>query len=294
MWTWGGLEACLIWRCIDVIVIRVKVSRGIADADPSPPPCPSTALSFWWATCGWMTNLPATAPETSLQPPADPHTLQCTACKDHAMWHLADFRWNIVPESRLWIWQWQQALEVWPLVPLPQWCRGGLHLPVHAVPGSQSEIPLSTMSRAQPCQSSTALMPTLPRETLWRAAMWPSTRVMQASTPSSALERSSKWQSWPPHLCKQERTSGTLPQPCGTRGSRLPGAVGYEQQCHHPQGDVLLISTMTTIQGCYSETGVHIVMDRNFVCLWRRHNCNRSLPPFCADLLIHEINYWVF
>ncbi len=46
-------------------------------------------------------------------------------------------------------------------------------------------------------------------------------------------------------------------------------------------------------QGCYSETGLHIVMDRNFVCLWRSHNCNWSLP-FCADLLIYEINYWVF
>ncbi len=45
--------------------------------------------------------------------------------------------------------------------------------------------------------------------------------------------------------------------------------------------------------GCYSETGFHIGMDRNFVCLWRRHNCNWSLP-FCADLLIYEINYWVF
>jgi hypothetical protein len=45
--------------------------------------------------------------------------------------------------------------------------------------------------------------------------------------------------------------------------------------------------------GCYSETGGHIVMDRNFVCLWRRHNCNGSLP-FCADLLIYEINYLVF
>ncbi len=43
-------------------------------------------------------------------------------------------------------------------------------------------------------------------------------------------------------------------------------------------------------QGCYSETGLHIVMYRNFVCLWRRHNCNWSLP-FCAlDLLIYEIN----
>jgi hypothetical protein len=28
------------------------------------------------------------------------------------------------------------------------------------------------------------------------------------------------------------------------------------------------------IQGCYSETGFHIVIDRNFVCLWRSHNCN--------------------
>jgi hypothetical protein len=25
--------------------------------------------------------------------------------------------------------------------------------------------------------------------------------------------------------------------------------------------------------GCYSETGVHIVIDRNFVFLWHRHNC---------------------
>ncbi len=45
--------------------------------------------------------------------------------------------------------------------------------------------------------------------------------------------------------------------------------------------------------GWYSETGFHIGMDRNFVCLCRKHNCNWSLP-FCADLLIYEINYWVF
>ncbi len=45
-------------------------------------------------------------------------------------------------------------------------------------------------------------------------------------------------------------------------------------------------------RGCYSETGFHIGMDRNFVCLWRRHNCNWSLP-FCADLLTYEINYLV-
>ncbi len=44
------------------------------------------------------------------------------------------------------------------------------------------------------------------------------------------------------------------------------------------------------VQCCYSEMRFHISMDRNADCLWRRHNCNWSLP-FCADLLIYEINY---
>ncbi len=49
------------------------------------------------------------------------------------------------------------------------------------------------------------------------------------------------------------------------------------------------------LPGCFSETGpgVHIVMERIFVCLWRRHNCNWYFP-FSADLLIYEINYCVF
>ncbi len=34
MWMGGGLEACLIWRYIDVIVFRVKVSRGIVPFSP--------------------------------------------------------------------------------------------------------------------------------------------------------------------------------------------------------------------------------------------------------------------
>jgi hypothetical protein len=34
MWTLGGLEACLIWSCIDVIVVRVKVSRGFEPYSP--------------------------------------------------------------------------------------------------------------------------------------------------------------------------------------------------------------------------------------------------------------------
>ena len=49
--------------------------------------------------------------------------------------------------------------------------------------------------------------------------------------------------------------------------------------------------------GWYSETEFHIDMDRNFVCLCCRHNCRRQvidLSLFWADLLIYDINYWVF
>ncbi len=51
--------------------------------------------------------------------------------------------------------------------------------------------------------------------------------------------------------------------------------------------------SIVSAQGCYSETVLHIGMGRNFVCLWHRRNCNWSLP-FSADILIYEINYWVF
>jgi hypothetical protein len=34
VWTWGVLEACLFWSYIDVIVVRVKVSRGIVPFSP--------------------------------------------------------------------------------------------------------------------------------------------------------------------------------------------------------------------------------------------------------------------
>ncbi len=29
VWMWSGMEACLFWICIDVIVVRVKVNREI-------------------------------------------------------------------------------------------------------------------------------------------------------------------------------------------------------------------------------------------------------------------------
>jgi hypothetical protein len=39
------------------------------------------------------------------------------------------------------------------------------------------------------------------------------------------------------------------------------------------------------VQGCYSEKGFHIGMYRNFVCLWRRHNCRSQL----IDLSLSEL-----
>ncbi len=33
-WTWSGVEACLFWSCTDVIVVRVKVSRGFEPFSP--------------------------------------------------------------------------------------------------------------------------------------------------------------------------------------------------------------------------------------------------------------------
>jgi hypothetical protein len=41
--------------------------------------------------------------------------------------------------------------------------------------------------------------------------------------------------------------------------------------------------------GLYSETVFHIGMDRNFVCLWRRHNCRSQVIDLSlSDLLIYE------
>ncbi len=34
LWTFGGLEACLFCSCIDVIVVRVKVSRVLEPLSP--------------------------------------------------------------------------------------------------------------------------------------------------------------------------------------------------------------------------------------------------------------------
>jgi hypothetical protein len=71
------------------------------------------------------------------------------------------------------------------------------------------------------------------------------------------------------------------------------GAKSYDGRKAWSSIKYSILSDNTRPQGCYSETGVQIAMERNFVCLWRRHNCNWSLP-FCADLMIYEINYWVF
>jgi hypothetical protein len=42
-------------------------------------------------------------------------------------------------------------------------------------------------------------------------------------------------------------------------------------------------------QGCYSEMWLHLDMDHNFVCLWRRHTIAIDLS---LSALIYEINYW--
>jgi hypothetical protein len=38
--------------------------------------------------------------------------------------------------------------------------------------------------------------------------------------------------------------------------------------------------------GLYSETGFHFGMDRNFVCLWRRHNCRSQVFYLSLSALI--------
>ncbi len=43
VWTWSGLEACFLWICIDVIVVRVKVSEEIV---PLPNCCAGGTRSY--------------------------------------------------------------------------------------------------------------------------------------------------------------------------------------------------------------------------------------------------------
>ncbi len=38
--------------------------------------------------------------------------------------------------------------------------------------------------------------------------------------------------------------------------------------------------------GCYSETGFHFGIDRNFVCLWRRHDCRSQVIDLSLSALI--------
>ncbi len=48
VWAWGGLEACLFWNSIDVIVLRVKVSKGI---EPFSPIGMDTSQPPHWEIC---------------------------------------------------------------------------------------------------------------------------------------------------------------------------------------------------------------------------------------------------
>ncbi len=44
--------------------------------------------------------------------------------------------------------------------------------------------------------------------------------------------------------------------------------------------------SMRICRGCYSETGFHIGMDRNFVCSWCRHNCRSQVIDLSLSALI--------
>jgi hypothetical protein len=39
-------------------------------------------------------------------------------------------------------------------------------------------------------------------------------------------------------------------------------------------------------QGLYLETGMHISLERNFVCSWRRHNCRSQVIDLSLSALI--------
>jgi hypothetical protein len=49
---------------------------------------------------------------------------------------------------------------------------------------------------------------------------------------------------------------------------------------------ILSVYGADTIEGCYSETGFHIGMDRNCVCLWHRHNCRSQVIDLYLSALI--------
>ncbi len=49
-----------------------------------------------------------------------------------------------------------------------------------------------------------------------------------------------------------------------------------------------VLSSTACVQGWYSETGFHIDMDRNFVCLWRRHICRSQV----IDLFLSALISW--
>jgi hypothetical protein len=79
------------------------------------------------------------------------------------------------------------------------------------------------------------------------------------------------------------------------KGFFCPTQIPYK--CKFTQLIVMLCEKVLYIVGelsLYSETGFHIGMDNNCVCLWRRHNCKSQVIDLSFSALVYEINYWVF
>ncbi len=82
-------------------------------------------------------------------------------------------------------------------------------------------------------------------------------------------------------LCRLALLSGLLSAPCCLKNKGVIRACSHFRFRLFTGGNKNRFSELSFYrarQGCFSETGFHIGMDRNFVCLFRRHNCDWSLP----------------
>jgi hypothetical protein len=72
----------------------------------------------------------------------------------------------------------------------------------------------------------------------------------------------------PPNIVIKQETEKTKP----ISSSLSPSGIYITQSCFQMSSSVNI--EVNIDQGRYSETGVHIVMEHNFVCVWRRHHCS--------------------
>jgi hypothetical protein len=60
----------------------------------------------------------------------------------------------------------------------------------------------------------------------------------------------------------------------------------YPRSTDHGGHEQLISNVGRLKPGLYSETGSHIGMDRNFVCLLRSHNCRSEVIDLSLSVLI--------